>query len=90
MIQLINQAQRFGRWRIWEEPIRELGWFGEMPGYYNQHNGAAAYPQAGYIPYGYGYGYPMVQQPQGGQSIIIQPGSNGQPATVTTVPMSNV
>ncbi|KAG5221084.1 UBIQUITIN-CONJUGAT-2 domain-containing protein [Salix suchowensis] len=90
MIQLINQAQRFGRWRIWEEPIRELGWFGEMPGYYNQHNGAAAYPQAGYIPYGYGYGYPMVQQPQGGQSIIIQPGSNGQPATVTTVPMSSV
>ncbi|KAG9219375.1 hypothetical protein CCMSSC00406_0001785 [Pleurotus cornucopiae] len=90
MIQLINQAQRFGRWRIWDEPIRELGWFGEMPGYYNQHNGAAAYPQAGYIPYGYGYGYPMVQQPQGGQSIIIQPGSNGQPATVTTVPMSSV
>ncbi|KAJ8461854.1 hypothetical protein ONZ45_g18145 [Pleurotus djamor] len=89
MIQLITQAQRFGRWRIWEEPIRELGWFGEMPGYYNQHNAASAYP-TGYIPYGYGYGYPMqMQQGQPGQTIIVQPGVNGAPPTVTSVPLSN-
>ncbi|KAL0950014.1 hypothetical protein HGRIS_010022 [Hohenbuehelia grisea] len=91
LLALVSQAQRFGRWRIWDEPIRELGWFGEMPGYYNQGSGTpGAYPQQ-YMPYGNGYPMfpqqPMFQQ-QPGQSIIIQPSANGGAPTVTTVPHS--
>jgi len=80
---LVSQAQNFGRINIWEEPIRELPWFGEAPGYYNSHlqTPMAQYP-AGYPAYGYpgGGGTP-------GHSIIVQPGVNGQPTTVTQVPM---
>ncbi|KAJ7591025.1 hypothetical protein C8J56DRAFT_550500 [Mycena floridula] len=38
LISLVGQAQRLGRPAIWYEPIRELGWFGEWPGYYNTHS----------------------------------------------------
>lgn len=84
LFQLVYQAERFGRWQIWSEPIRELGWFGEMPGYYNAPY--STYPQSP----GGGYPYfpgpmPMVQP---GSSIIIQPGINGAPPTVTQVPLS--
>jgi len=89
LFRLVAQAQQFGRPRIWYEPIRELPWFGEMPGYYNTSPGAMPqYP--GYAP---GMAYPaggipgqMMQTP--GHSIIIQPGVNGQPPTITQVPMS--
>jgi hypothetical protein len=72
---------------IWYEPIRELGWFGEFPGYYNQSGMTAPQMVAP------GMGMPMVypgqqmyyQQP--GQAIIVQPGVHGAPPTVTTQPL---
>lgn len=85
LFQLVHQAQRFGRWQIWSEPIRELPWFGEMPGYYNTSYPGMQYPQSpGAYPYFPG-AMPMVQP---GSSIIIQPGVNGAPPTVTQVPLS--
>jgi hypothetical protein len=38
LFQLVHQAQRFGRWQIWSEPIRGLSWsypcfFGEALAY---------------------------------------------------------
>ncbi|KAF4619666.1 hypothetical protein D9613_005066 [Agrocybe pediades] len=95
LLQLISQAERFGRYRIWSEPIRELPWFGEMPGYYNANTyepGMAQYqPGSAGVQYGYpgqyGAGMPA---PAPGHSIIIQPGMNGAPPTVTQVPMSAV
>lgn len=100
LLALVTRAQTLGRPDIWYEPIRtcsrtrsrvssnyflegELPWFGEWPGYYNTHTGMMPqYP-----------GYPMMQYPGGGQyvqsvpgqSIVIQPGTNGQPATVTHI-----
>lgn len=64
----------------------ELGWYGEMPGYYN----TTTQPMVQYPQYGYAapYGYPgngIVQQP--GQSIVIQPSANGGPPTVTQMPV---
>jgi len=81
LFKLVGIAQRFGRYYIWSEPIRELPWFGEMPGYYNTHAGPMYPPySAGMTP---GYGYPY--QPQGapGHSIVIQPGLNGAPPRIT-------
>jgi len=113
LFQLAQQAERFGRYKIWSEPIRgklyryifstprfdrtiipELPWFGKMPGYYNTNTQEMAGPHM--MPYpgtpgGYGYphqgGYPI---PNPGHSIIIQPGMNGAPPTITQVPMSQV
>ncbi|KIK68142.1 hypothetical protein GYMLUDRAFT_36977 [Collybiopsis luxurians FD-317 M1] len=85
LLQLVTQAQRFGRWNIWNEPIRELGWYGEYPGYYN----TTTQPMAQY-PYYPQYGHPVqagsgiVQQP--GHSIVIQPSANGGIPTVTQIP----
>jgi len=87
LLQLVSLAQRFGRYYIWSEPIRELPWFGEMPGYYNTHAGTPMYPpphSAGMTPGmypGYGYPYPPMSAP--GHSIVIQPGMNGAPPIVT-------
>ncbi|TFK43519.1 hypothetical protein BDQ12DRAFT_675107 [Crucibulum laeve] len=97
LVSLASRAQQFGRYEIWEEPIRELPWFGEMPGYYNTHAGGMhsgmpvgmpQYPMsAGGYPAGYnGFQGMPIQTP--GHSIVIQPGMNGQPPTVTQVPMS--
>jgi hypothetical protein len=65
----------------------ELPWFGEMPGYYNTnaHGHGMGYPQSpgGMYPY-----YPQMPTTQPGHSIIIQPGVNGQPPTITQVPLS--
>ncbi|KAJ3758422.1 hypothetical protein F5880DRAFT_1472212 [Lentinula raphanica] len=93
LMQLITQAQRFGRYLIWYEPIQNLGWYGEWPGLYNtttQPMGQMGqYPQQ--YQYAVPYGYPLqagsgiAQQP--GHSIIIQPSANGGPATVTQVPV---
>ncbi|KAJ3997025.1 hypothetical protein F5050DRAFT_1493717 [Lentinula boryana] len=89
LMQLVTQAQRFGRYMIWYEPIQNLGWFGEWPGLYNTTTQPMVqYPQHQYaVPYGYplqaGSGIP--QQP--GHSIIVQPSANGGPATVTQIPI---
>ncbi|KAJ7771378.1 hypothetical protein DFH07DRAFT_804153 [Mycena maculata] len=86
LLALVNQAERFGRPDIWYEPIQELGWFGEFPGYYN-HN------QQGMVQYPMQYAYPMQGYPmqqgyvQGQQPIYsIQQGPNGQPL-VAQVPV---
>ncbi|KJA30264.1 hypothetical protein HYPSUDRAFT_32413 [Hypholoma sublateritium FD-334 SS-4] len=95
LFQLAAQAERFGRYQIWREPIRELPWFGEMPGYYNTSTMGAApmqyYPSSGGMygpqpgnPYG---GYP---QPAPGHTLVIQPGMNGAPPTITQMPMNTV
>ncbi|THV08541.1 hypothetical protein K435DRAFT_772014 [Dendrothele bispora CBS 962.96] len=89
LLALVSQAQRFGRWNIWSEPIQELGWFGEWPGYYNTHQpGMVQMP--GYVPYGYPLqaGSGITQQP--GHSIIIQPSANGGQPTITQVPLGAV
>ncbi|KAF7355327.1 hypothetical protein MSAN_01449200 [Mycena sanguinolenta] len=84
LLALVNQAQRFGRPYIWREPIQELGWFYELPGYYNNHQqGMVQYPgvmysQYGYQPQGYVQGQPTAYQ--------IQPnGTVAQVPVVTTV-----
>ncbi|KAF5320926.1 hypothetical protein D9619_000924 [Psilocybe cf. subviscida] len=94
LLQLTQQAEMYGRYKIWSEPIRELPWFGEMPGYYNTNTqGMPGQHMMQYpgTPGGYGYphqgGYPV---PNPGHSIIIQPGMNGAPPTITQVPMSQV
>ncbi|KAF5369918.1 hypothetical protein D9758_001034 [Tetrapyrgos nigripes] len=91
LISLATQAQRFGRWNIWAEPIQELGWFGEWPGYYNQHQpGMVQAGQPGYVPYGYPLQAGNGIQQMNGHSIIIQPSANGGPPTITQVPHSTV
>ncbi|KAJ3505949.1 hypothetical protein NLJ89_g7144 [Agrocybe chaxingu] len=89
LMRLVHQAQRYGRYHIWEEPIRELPWFGEAPGYYNTAGGYPyPYPQSpGMGPMPQPYGYPMPMQVPG-QSIVIQPGVNGAPPTITQIPHS--
>jgi len=54
-----------------------------MPGYYNTGGGVQYYQQ----PYGYPMPYQSAMQTIPGSSTIIQPGVNGLPPTVTTVPM---
>ncbi|KAJ6539360.1 hypothetical protein B0H19DRAFT_1178653 [Mycena capillaripes] len=87
LLALVSQAQRFGRPDIWRDPIQELGWFHELPGYYNHHQqGMGQYP--GY-PAQYG-GYPMQQAyTQAPQPVYqIQQGPNG--TTVTQVPITTI
>ncbi|KAF8351445.1 hypothetical protein F5887DRAFT_208169 [Amanita rubescens] len=81
IMQLVTQAQMFGRYHIWMEPIRELPWFGEAPGYYNTYNNPypqtqMAYPYPTMVP-----GMPMMTP---GHTVVVQPGINGPP-TVTQV-----
>ncbi|KAJ3894141.1 hypothetical protein GG344DRAFT_41715 [Lentinula edodes] len=89
LLQLVTQAQRFGRYLIWYEPIQNLGWYGEWPGLYNTTTQPMVqYPQyQSAAPYGYPLqaGSGIAQQP--GHSIIIQPSVNGGPPTVTQVPI---
>jgi len=82
LFSLVHVAQRFGRYYIWSEPIRELPWFGEMPGYYNTNPGGPMYPPTAGMTPGYGYPYhPPMSAP--GHSIVIQPGMNGAPPIIT-------
>lgn len=98
LISLTTRAKALGRPFAWGEPIIELPWFGQWPGY----------PEGGQFPQGMmypqqQYGYPgMGMQPMGaygpqmapgyvvqqtpGHSVVIQPGMNGQPPTVTQIP----
>jgi len=84
LFRLVAHAQMFGRYDIWQEPIRELPWFGEAPGFYNTHQGTMPYSGV------YSHGQQPMASPamHPGQTVVIQPGMNGQPATVTTVPMA--
>ncbi|KAL1673886.1 hypothetical protein EV122DRAFT_221804 [Schizophyllum commune] len=62
ILRLVSQAEQFGRMDAWIAPIRELGWFGEYPGFYPT-GGATHNPAAqGMPPMGGGGGY----QPQQG------------------------
>jgi len=92
LLQLVSQAERFGRYDIWQEPIRELPWFGEMPGYYNTNTQGMHYPQSPGMGPGMGPGHPYypggMPMTQPGHSIVIQPGMNGAPPTITQVPLS--
>jgi hypothetical protein len=63
----------------WSEPITDLPWWGEMPGYYQAPYGYGA-PQQMYMP-------PGAVQQQPGHSVVIQPGHHGQPTTVQQLPM---
>lgn len=85
-----------GNMKLTQMPV-ELPWFGEAPGYYNTHpGGMMQYPAGGYAypaggqayPAMQGVNAPLVQTP--GHSIIIQPGMNGQPPTITQVPLGAV
>jgi len=72
--------------------LAELPWFGEMPGYYNTNTYAGGGPMAYYPPPSAGgYGYPYqggMPVPNPGHSIVIQPGMNGAPPTITQMPLS--
>lgn len=77
-------------WDVDLDMLVELPWFGEAPGYYNTHPaGMVQYPAGGFA-------YPAMQpvNPQyvqtPGHSIVIQPGANGQPPTITQVPLGTV
>ncbi|KAF7292466.1 UBIQUITIN-CONJUGAT-2 domain-containing protein [Mycena chlorophos] len=88
LLSLVTQAQRFGRITIWSDPIQELGWFHEPPGYFNQGQyPQGQYPQGQYPqPYPQ-YGYPMPGYPMQQQPGYAQPGpvySVGQDATGRT------
>jgi len=85
-VKLVNQAQRFGNWQIWTAPIQDMPWFGEGAGNMSYAGHGMGYPQsAGMYPQSPGMYYPgPMTQP--GNSIIIQPGINGAPPTVTQIP----
>ena len=98
LIALTTRAQALGRPYAWAEPIFELPWFGQWPGYPEPGAFNGGYPGYAYpagmppmmgAPYGpgagaYGAGGYVVQQ-NPGHSIVIQPNPNGQP-TITQVP----
>jgi len=86
LLALVSQAQRFGRPYIWREPIQELGWFDELPGYYNHHQqGMVQYPM-----YPAQYGYPMQQGYMPAQQPVYQISQGPNGATVTQVPITTI
>ncbi|KAL1743033.1 hypothetical protein HDZ31DRAFT_65412 [Schizophyllum fasciatum] len=106
ILRLVSQAEQFGRPDAWVAPIRELGWFGEYPGFYGgtnnpaaqgmppmtggyqQQAGMGAYPQQAYGSGGWPYG--QMAEPAPGTALVIQPGINGAPPTITQVPADTV
>ena len=96
LISRTTAAQALGRPYAWSEPIVELPWFGQYPGWPEDEVGPYgpryAYPAGapmGAYPAGQpmqlaGGGYVVQQTP--GHSLVIQPGSNGQAPTVAQVP----
>lgn len=94
LISLTTRSQVFGRPYAWREPVIELPWFNQYPGWpedaagHGHYPGQYAYP-AGYagggtVPQMVGGGY-VVQQ-NAGHSVVIRPGVNGQAPTVTQIP----
>ncbi|KAJ3785464.1 hypothetical protein GGU10DRAFT_395159 [Lentinula aff. detonsa] len=102
LMQLVTQAQRFGRYMIWYEPIQNLGWCVDFLNFENEADMLTSHNQRfGEWPglyntttqpmYAVPYGYPLqagsgIPQ-QPGHSIIVQPSANGGPATVTQIPI---
>ncbi|KZT12744.1 uncharacterized protein LAESUDRAFT_733357 [Laetiporus sulphureus 93-53] len=94
LIALTSRARVLGHPYAWAEPIFELPWFGEFPGW--PYSGGAFAPgqQTGfstgaYMPVPYmtpmiNGGYVVQQAP--GHSVIVQPGAPGGPPAVTQVP----
>jgi hypothetical protein len=78
VVVLTSRAVALGNRYAWSEPITELPWFGEMPGYYQAPYG---YGQQMYLP------PPGAIQQQAGHSVVIQPGRHGQPTTVQQIPL---
>ena len=83
-----------GRPFAWSEPIFELPWFGQMPGWPGgMYAGGQGYGQGYAYPAGTPYAQPMYPQDgrfiqqQPGHSIIIRPGQPVQqvPGVVTSV-----
>jgi hypothetical protein len=78
VVALTSRSVAMGNRYAWSDPIIDLPWFGEMPGYYQ-------------APYGYG-GQQMYLPPPGaiqqqpGHSVVIQPGHHGNPTTVQQIP----
>ena len=85
LVTLATRAQAMGRNYVWREPIFELPWFGQYPGWPGgayAGNGYAYPAAAPYTNVQYpvnGYGNVIQQQP--GHSVIIRPGHG-----VTQVP----
>lgn len=97
LLTLANRSRALGRPYAWAEPIVELPWFGQMPGwpehgaYPQQYAYPAGQPMAGAYPGGIPYAPPMVGggyvvQQNPGHSVVIQPGSNGHAPTITQYP----
>ena len=97
LISLTTRAKALGRPFAWAEPIIELPWFGQWPGFpEGQYPPNGMYQQ----PYAYPAGAPMyagsgpqmtpgyVIQQNPGHSVVIQPGVGGQPPTITQIPGS--
>ncbi|KAI0081813.1 hypothetical protein K474DRAFT_1613063 [Panus rudis PR-1116 ss-1] len=89
LLALTTRSKTLGRPFAWSEPIVELPWFGEWPGWPadSRYPGAyGGYPTVapGGAVYGPG-GYVIQQAP--GHQVMIQPGVNGAPPTVTQVPV---
>ncbi|GBE79457.1 hypothetical protein SCP_0206570 [Sparassis crispa] len=88
LISLTTRARVLGRPFAWAEPIFELPWFGELPGwpaggYGNIPLGGYGYPMAPYPPQMVNGGYVVQQNP--GHSVVIQQGA-GQMPTITQIP----
>jgi len=95
---LASNSRMYGRPYAWREPMLELGWFGELPGYSGGNYSSfpainqmqpgmmmqpgMGMPMAG--TYGPGGGYVIQQNP--GHSVVIQPGPHGEAPRVTQVP----
>ncbi|KAJ7638825.1 hypothetical protein FB45DRAFT_413254 [Roridomyces roridus] len=89
LLVLVQQAERLGRPDIWYEPIQELGWFHEYPGYYNssQPQGMVQY----HMPYGYPMGgYPAQQGYHGGNNPVYSIQQGPQGPVLTQVPVTQM
>jgi len=75
LLKLVNQAQRFGRRNVWNDPIQELGWFHELPGYsmHQQETGQSMYPAQYPMQPGYIQGQQPVYQMQHGPNGATVP-----------------
>jgi len=81
VVALTSRSAAMGNRYAWSDPITDLPWFGEMPGYFQASYGYGAPQQQMYYP------PPGAVQQQPGHSVVIQPGHHGQPTTVQQIPM---
>ena len=77
LITLLVRATSLGRYRVWEESISDLPWFGQ----WNVPGARYGAPQPVYSGPVYGNGQiPTVIQQMPGHSVIIQPNGGGAPS----------